>query len=183
MEASCSSSGSMATNMDGCGSGVTGVQVQQNGEDGRVSVSSLLNEEVYLELESKAVSDTKALAVELCRHFYSLGWLSGTGGSFTLRVHHHHDAVSTPSHLIVMSPSGMETLLYLSLSLSLYASTCVYCPCACTLLLHVFMVVLLVYCFILDYKCILCRCSEGENGSRGYVCAIFGWVCIDDARS
>ena len=115
MEASCSSSGSMATNMDGCGSGVTGVQVQQNGEDGRVSVSSLLNEEVYLELEleleSKAVSDTKALAVELCRHFYSLGWLSGTGGSITLRVHHHHDAVSTPSHLIVMSPSGLETLL------------------------------------------------------------------------
>ncbi|KAK4577596.1 hypothetical protein RGQ29_027924 [Quercus rubra] len=108
VEASCSSSGSMATNMDGCGSGVTGVQVQQNGEDGRVSVSSLLNEEVYLELESKAVSDTKALAVELCRHFYSLGWLSGTGGSFTLRVHHHHDAVSTPSHLIVMSPSGVQ---------------------------------------------------------------------------
>ncbi|KAL0001964.1 hypothetical protein SO802_015745 [Lithocarpus litseifolius] len=98
----------MAMNMDGCGSGVTGVQVQQNGEDGRVSVSPLLNEEVYLELESKAVSDTKALAVELCRHFYSLGWLSGTGGSFTLRVHHHHDAVSTPSHLIVMSPSGVQ---------------------------------------------------------------------------
>ncbi|XP_065634572.1 probable bifunctional methylthioribulose-1-phosphate dehydratase/enolase-phosphatase E1 2 [Quercus suber] len=98
----------MAMNMNGCGSGVTGVQVQQNGEDGRVSVSSLLNEEVYLELESKAVSDTKALAVELCRHFYSLGWLSGTGGSFTLRVHHYHDAVSTPSHLIVMSPSGVQ---------------------------------------------------------------------------
>ena len=138
VEASCSSSGSMATNMDGCGSGVTGVQVQQNGEDGRVSVSSLLNEEVYLELESKAVSDTKALAVELCRHFYSLGWLSGTGGSFTLRVHHHHDAVSTPSHLIVMSPSGMETLLYLSLSLSLYMQARVFtahvharCCCMC----------------------------------------------------
>lgn len=111
VESSCSSSGSMAMNMNGCGSGVTGVQVQQNGEDGRVSVSSLLNEEVYLDLESKAVSDTKALAVELCRHFYSLGWLSGTGGSFTLRVHHHHDAVSTPSPLIVMSPSGMEALL------------------------------------------------------------------------
>ncbi|KAK7845072.1 putative bifunctional methylthioribulose-1-phosphate dehydratase/enolase-phosphatase e1 2 [Quercus suber] len=108
VESSCSSSGSMAMNMNGCGSGVTGVQVQQNGEDGRVSVSSLLNEEVYLELESKAVSDTKALAVELCRHFYSLGWLSGTGGSFTLRVHHYHDAVSTPSHLIVMSPSGVQ---------------------------------------------------------------------------
>ncbi|KAF3950138.1 hypothetical protein CMV_024070 [Castanea mollissima] len=110
VEASCSSSGSMAMNMDSCGSGVTGVQVQQNGEDGCVSVSSLLNEEVYLELEleSKAVSDTKALAVELCRHFYSLGWLSGTGGSFTLRVHHHHDSVSTPSHLIVMSPSGVQ---------------------------------------------------------------------------
>ena len=145
VEASCSSSGSMPTNMDGCGSGVTGVQVQQNGEDGRVSVSSLLNEEVYLELESKAVSDTKALAVELCRHFYSLGWLSGTGGSFTLRVHHHHDAVSTPSHLIVMSPSGMETLLYLSLSICKHvcllpmcmhvAVACVY-GCTTSLLLH-----------------------------------------------
>ncbi|KAK4845761.1 hypothetical protein QYF36_008784 [Acer negundo] len=31
-------------------------------------------------LENKAVHETKALAAELCRHFYTLGWVSGTGG-------------------------------------------------------------------------------------------------------
>lgn len=66
-------------------------------------------------LESKAVTDTRALAAELCRHFYTLGWVSGTGGSIAIKV--HDDAIPKPSQLIVTSPSGVCSL---SLSLSFY---------------------------------------------------------------
>jgi hypothetical protein len=130
VEASWSSSGSEA--MNGCGSGVTGVQqaMAQN-EDG---VAALMtgSSDLELELGTKAVSDTKSLATDLCHHFYTLGWLSGTGGSFTLRV--HHDAVAMPSQLIVMSPSGNSVTPspHLSLSLSTqarahaHANACVY---------------------------------------------------------
>ncbi|EOX99449.1 Bifunctional methylthioribulose-1-phosphate dehydratase/enolase-phosphatase E1 2, putative [Theobroma cacao] len=57
-------------------------------------------------VESKEVTETKALVAELCQHFYTLGWLAGTGGSITIRV---HDG-SIPRHhqLIVMSPSGVQ---------------------------------------------------------------------------
>jgi hypothetical protein len=65
-------------------------------------------------VESKAVSDTKALAAELCRFLYTLGWVSGTGGSIALRV--HDDSVPWPAQLIVMAPSGMDPPLSLSLS-------------------------------------------------------------------
>ena len=63
-------------------------------------------------LESKAVTETRALAAELCCHFYSLGWVSGAGGSIAMRV--HDDAVPKPSQLIVTSSSGIYIHLFLS---------------------------------------------------------------------
>ncbi|KAF2283187.1 hypothetical protein GH714_043517 [Hevea brasiliensis] len=57
-------------------------------------------------LETKAVSDAKSLVAELCRQFYTMGWVSGTGGSVTVKV--HDDSVPRPHQLIVMSPSGVQ---------------------------------------------------------------------------
>ncbi|TQE04925.1 hypothetical protein C1H46_009396 [Malus baccata] len=57
-------------------------------------------------LEGKAVSDTKVLISDLCRQFYNLGWVSGTGGSITIKV--HDDSVPKPEQLVVMSPSGVQ---------------------------------------------------------------------------
>ena len=42
--------------------------------------------------------DPRALVVELCRHFYSLGWVSGTGGGISLR----------DGDRIYMAPSGVQ---------------------------------------------------------------------------
>ncbi|XP_027340472.1 probable bifunctional methylthioribulose-1-phosphate dehydratase/enolase-phosphatase E1 isoform X1 [Abrus precatorius] len=57
-------------------------------------------------LESKAVKETRALMAELCRHFYNLGWVTGTGGSITMKV--HDDSIPKPQQLILMSPSGVQ---------------------------------------------------------------------------
>uniref|UniRef100_A0A2N9F6H0 Class II aldolase/adducin N-terminal domain-containing protein n=1 Tax=Fagus sylvatica TaxID=28930 RepID=A0A2N9F6H0_FAGSY len=57
-------------------------------------------------LESKAVKDTKSLISDLCRQFYNLGWVSGTGGSITIKA--HDDSIPKPQQLIVMSPSGVQ---------------------------------------------------------------------------
>lgn len=57
-------------------------------------------------LESKAVSETRSLISDLCRQFYTLGWVSGTGGSITIKV--HDDSIPRPEQLIVMSPSGVQ---------------------------------------------------------------------------
>ncbi|ESW21464.1 hypothetical protein PHAVU_005G072900 [Phaseolus vulgaris] len=57
-------------------------------------------------LEGKAVKETRALMAELCRHFYTLGWVTGTGGSITMRV--HDDSIPKPQQLILMSPSGVQ---------------------------------------------------------------------------
>nr|GMC48629.1 probable bifunctional methylthioribulose-1-phosphate dehydratase/enolase-phosphatase E1 1 [Ipomoea batatas] len=57
-------------------------------------------------LESGKVRETKALITELCRHFYTQGWVSGTGGSITIKV--HDDSIPKPQQLIVMSPSGVQ---------------------------------------------------------------------------
>ncbi|XP_057984379.1 probable bifunctional methylthioribulose-1-phosphate dehydratase/enolase-phosphatase E1 2 isoform X3 [Hevea brasiliensis] len=62
-------------------------------------------------LETKAVSDAKSLVAELCRQFYTMGWVSGTGGSVTVKV--HDDSVPRPHQLIVMSPSGFYTWCFL----------------------------------------------------------------------
>ncbi|KAF3442031.1 hypothetical protein FNV43_RR15947 [Rhamnella rubrinervis] len=57
-------------------------------------------------LESKAVNDTRVLISDLCRQFYNLGWVSGTGGSITIKV--HDDSIPKPQQLILMSPSGVQ---------------------------------------------------------------------------
>lgn len=94
-----SSSSSSATNGV---IGATGVlqpnPVFQNG----VGVLGSSHSQVYMERD--AVSETRALVAELCRHFYTLGWVSGTGGSITIKV--ADDSVPKPRQLVVMSPSG-----------------------------------------------------------------------------
>lgn len=57
-------------------------------------------------LEGKAVKETRVLISELCRQFYTLGWVSGTGGSITIKV--HDDSIPKPQQLILMSPSGVQ---------------------------------------------------------------------------
>ncbi|KVI02225.1 Class II aldolase/adducin N-terminal [Cynara cardunculus var. scolymus] len=57
-------------------------------------------------LEGSHVKQTKSLIAELCRQFYNLGWVSGTGGSITVKV--HDDSVCKSDQLIVMSPSGVQ---------------------------------------------------------------------------
>ncbi|XP_044474039.1 probable bifunctional methylthioribulose-1-phosphate dehydratase/enolase-phosphatase E1 [Mangifera indica] len=57
-------------------------------------------------LESKAVKETRVLISELCRQFYTLGWVSGTGGSITIKV--HDNSIPKPQQLILMSPSGVQ---------------------------------------------------------------------------
>ena len=56
-------------------------------------------------LESKPVQEAKSLITELCRQFYHLGWVGGTGGSITIKV--HDDSIPKPEQLIIMSPSGL----------------------------------------------------------------------------
>ncbi|KFK27000.1 hypothetical protein AALP_AA8G321500 [Arabis alpina] len=57
-------------------------------------------------LEGKEVKETTSLVTELCRHFYTQGWVSGTGGSITIKV--HDPSIPKPDQLIVMSPSGVQ---------------------------------------------------------------------------
>ncbi|KAF8090419.1 hypothetical protein N665_0477s0023 [Sinapis alba] len=57
-------------------------------------------------LEGKEVKETSSLVTELCRHFYTQGWVSGTGGSITMKV--HDASIPKPDQLIVMSPSGVQ---------------------------------------------------------------------------
>jgi len=120
----------------------------------------------HVHMESKAVSDTKVLAAELCHYLYTLGWVSGAGGSITLRV--HDDSVPRPAQLIVMAPSGVRSLSR-SLSLSIYIynaciNMCTSAPCACILAccrfrsgfsvgMHVFMVVLVNGTWCSCYRC------------------------------
>ncbi|CAD6257114.1 unnamed protein product [Miscanthus lutarioriparius] len=48
----------------------------------------------------------RGLVAELCRHFYAQGWVTGTGGSITVKV--NDPAVPLADRLIVMSPSGVQ---------------------------------------------------------------------------
>ncbi|CDP14804.1 unnamed protein product [Coffea canephora] len=60
----------------------------------------------WLRVQSNSLKQTKALVSELSLQFYKLGWLSGTGGSVTLKVHEHN--VPKQNQFIVMSPSGVQ---------------------------------------------------------------------------
>lgn len=64
----------------------------------------VLSSQAYLEGET--VWETRALVADLCRQFYTLGWVSGTGGSITIKV--HDNSIPKPDQLIVMSPSGVQ---------------------------------------------------------------------------
>ncbi|PWA55270.1 bifunctional methylthioribulose-1-phosphate dehydratase/enolase-phosphatase E1 1 [Artemisia annua] len=55
-------------------------------------------------LDGSSVKQTKSLITELCRLFYNLGWVGGTGGSITAKV--HDDSVPKSDQLIIMSPSA-----------------------------------------------------------------------------
>ncbi|XP_066339920.1 probable bifunctional methylthioribulose-1-phosphate dehydratase/enolase-phosphatase E1 isoform X2 [Miscanthus floridulus] len=57
-------------------------------------------------LAGPAVREARELVAELCRHFYAPGWLTGTGGSITVKV--HDPDVPLADRLIVMSPSGVQ---------------------------------------------------------------------------
>ncbi|KAL8166210.1 hypothetical protein V2J09_007709 [Rumex salicifolius] len=49
---------------------------------------------------------TKILIADLCRQFYTLGRVAGTGGSIAMRV--HDDSIPKPQQIVVMSPSGVQ---------------------------------------------------------------------------
>ena len=55
-------------------------------------------------LSGEPVREARELVAELCRHFYAQGWVTGTGGSITVKV--NDPAVLLADRLIVMSPSG-----------------------------------------------------------------------------
>lgn len=77
-----------------------------------------LSSQAYL--DSEAVWETRNLVADLCRQFYTLGWVSGTGGSITIKV--HDDSIPKSHQLIVMSPSGnriVSSPFFLIIALSL----------------------------------------------------------------
>lgn len=60
-------------------------------------------------LEGEPVREARELVAELCRHFYAPGWVTGTGGSITVKV--HDPDVPLADRLIVMSPSGKQCFI------------------------------------------------------------------------
>ncbi|KAM0827786.1 hypothetical protein ACQ4PT_067964 [Festuca glaucescens] len=63
-----------------------------------------MSSEAYL--AGDAVREARELVAELCRHFYLQGWVTGTGGSITVKA--NDPAVPLVQQLIVMSPSGVQ---------------------------------------------------------------------------
>lgn len=59
-----------------------------------------------LEKDGGRVGLAKELAADLCKHFYNQGWVSGTGGSITLKV--LEPGLDVQEQLIVMAPSGVQ---------------------------------------------------------------------------
>ncbi|XP_024522590.1 probable bifunctional methylthioribulose-1-phosphate dehydratase/enolase-phosphatase E1 [Selaginella moellendorffii] len=53
-----------------------------------------------------ATEQAKTLVAALCRQFYGLGWVSGTGGGVTLKV--EDPQLPMADRLIVMAPSGVQ---------------------------------------------------------------------------
>jgi hypothetical protein len=71
--------------------------------------------------EQEGVREAMQLAAELCKHFYSQGWVSGTGGSITLKV--HNPLVPLSERHIVMAPSGRVSLSHT------HTLFCLLCVC------------------------------------------------------
>uniref|UniRef100_A0A0C9S9A4 Probable bifunctional methylthioribulose-1-phosphate dehydratase/enolase-phosphatase E1 n=1 Tax=Wollemia nobilis TaxID=56998 RepID=A0A0C9S9A4_9CONI len=71
---------------------------------GETGIAPELSSEAYV--DSEAVAETKMLAAELCKQFYGLGWVSGTGGSITIKA--HDPRLPKSQQLIVMAPSGVQ---------------------------------------------------------------------------
>jgi methylthioribulose-1-phosphate dehydratase len=61
-------------------------------------MESILEEAPKPHAPSPASLKTRELVCELCRHFYSLGWASGTGGGISVKE----------EGLIYMAPSGVQ---------------------------------------------------------------------------
>ncbi|GMP65812.1 hypothetical protein CsSME_00026454 [Camellia sinensis var. sinensis] len=57
-------------------------------------------------LDSNPLRETKLFISDLFRQFYSLGWVSGTGGSISIKVHDH--PIPKPHRLLIISPSGVQ---------------------------------------------------------------------------
>lgn len=74
---------------------------------GRGEGAAATESEAYL--EGEAVREARELVAELCRHFYGQGWVTGTGGSITVKA--NDPALPLADQLIVMSPSGILLLL------------------------------------------------------------------------
>ncbi|XP_052136566.1 probable bifunctional methylthioribulose-1-phosphate dehydratase/enolase-phosphatase E1 [Oryza glaberrima] len=71
---------------------------------GRGEEAAATESEAYL--EGEAVREARELVAELCRHFYGQGWVTGTGGSITVKA--NDPALPLADQLIVMSPSGVQ---------------------------------------------------------------------------
>ncbi|KAF8754826.1 hypothetical protein HU200_011443 [Digitaria exilis] len=68
------------------------------------AAATAMASEAYL--QGEPVREARELVAELCRHFYAQGWVTGTGGSITVKV--NDPAVPLADRLIVMSPSGQQ---------------------------------------------------------------------------
>jgi methylthioribulose 1-phosphate dehydratase/enolase-phosphatase E1 len=72
------------------------------GAEAAAAAAEAMASEAYL--AGDAVREARELVAELCRHFYLQGWVTGTGGSITVKA--NDPAVPLAQQLIVMSPSG-----------------------------------------------------------------------------
>lgn len=57
-----------------------------------------------LPAEVLEIGEARTLVADLCRQFYTLGWVSGTGGSISLKV--NDASKGNAERIIVMAPSG-----------------------------------------------------------------------------
>eukprot|EP00897_Mesotaenium_endlicherianum_P000305 jgi/Mesen1/10275/ME000785S09552 len=57
-------------------------------------------------VEAAEVTEARSLVSELCRQFYTLGWVSGTGGSISIKV--NDTSRENKDRIIVMAPSGVQ---------------------------------------------------------------------------
>ncbi|CAI7833007.1 unnamed protein product [Closterium sp. NIES-53] len=82
--------------------------------------------------ESDAVREARDLVAELCRHFYTLGWVSGTGGSISIKV--NEPGKTNQERTIVMAPSAADGTVLVEPTVELvFSFSPPYHPChSCT---------------------------------------------------